>query len=88
MIGNTVETDLVGETISIDELWSMGGGSYPRACRGRVRAVTVSGDGYMRMWIECLRDNDIYLHRSIKAGEIVVISLQENHCITLHRDPL
>lgn len=53
MIGNTIETDLVGE---LAEIWTRGGRREQQQlrARGRIRAVTASKDGSVYVWLEIL----------------------------------
>lgn len=76
MIGNTIETDLVGEIV---EVWQRD--ERPRlVARGRVRAAT-GANGGVYVWLELLDHGDVaaaddYLGRPVhRVGDIICMGL-------------
>lgn len=80
MIGNTVETDLIGELVEViltgSDNGPYNGGQYVRA-RGRVRAATGTADGHICLWIEVLDEDGRHVYPLLPPpaiGDLVLCS--------------
>lgn len=73
-IGNTIETDLVGELVEIHtyDYRATTDGGPAMVAKGRVRAALGTADGNLILYVEKL-DGDYarYDHPSAKAGDLV-----------------
>ncbi len=74
-IGNTVETDLVGETVEV--MYSQEyGESYAKRARGRVRAARLTTSGTLCLWLEIVTQEDLrvwYRHPLPAIGDIYIV---------------
>jgi hypothetical protein len=84
-IGNTIETDLVGERIEIQKAtWSSTDSKIKVIGRGRCRAVTAK-DGVMILWLEIVDDDDArgwdigWLRASLSIGDVIRIATDDGH---------
>ena len=81
-IGNTVETDLVGELVQI---WQRGDEQAPQPvliASGRIRAVSCgNANGYIHAFVELLTADDVqatdlYLRRKLHVvGDIICVTI-------------
>lgn len=84
-IGNTVDTDLVGELVEVYRRLTV---MNDVIARGRVRAVTTSQAGELRLWIEVVAGVETASVRARgEIGEIIVctVSLDGNYEPTVLR---
>lgn len=92
MIGNTVETDLVGETVVISSRHSDYDDTIYKVARGRIRAALSSlPEGRMTLWIEIVYDWDRVPWQMRRAmpeiGDVLMYTCREGDVLHLVKDP-
>lgn len=69
-IGNTIETDLVGELVEVHAGYSPG----HRLFRGLVRAVTGTPHGQATLWVEAV-EREYYMGVDFAPGDVATFTL-------------